>query len=216
MAIDTSSPRTRRALLGAGVGALAVTAVSALGRPQGAQAANTYVELGVANPSTTNTRVMCSDYPALTGDSGKGFGIHGVSGTNSGVYGESTSGSGVYGTSDSGVGVDGFSDAVSGVRGSSTTGTGVLGISQKDTGVFGRSPGSGIGVRGDSASGRGVYGSSVSGTAMQGSSSRPDSKATSDACRRHCRPTDSRSWRWSTSPRRRGPGRLRRTPRAPC
>jgi len=59
MSLDTSSPRSRRALLGAALGAAAATAASALGRPAPARAAaGDNLVLGQPNTSAIVTSIL--------------------------------------------------------------------------------------------------------------------------------------------------------------
>src|SRR3954470_7990561 len=59
MAIDTTAPRSRRALLTAGIGALGALAATAIGRPDPVAAATdtTAVHKGVNNPTSAETRI---------------------------------------------------------------------------------------------------------------------------------------------------------------
>ena len=183
MAIDTASPRSRRALLGAGLGALAATAASALGGSTIAEASSSVV-LGGSNAEKTTTAInntaTSSAAVAISGhlthatgsaasagvrgqdDGTNGTGIAGFAtngATARGVYGQSTAGRGVEGASASGIGVFGHSTSAAGVRGNSASGTGVLGASPTGYGVWGDSPHGG--VYGHSSTGNGVFGSSA-------------------------------------------------------
>ena len=184
MAIDTTSPRSRRALLGAGLGALAASAASALGGSAIADATSPPVLLGSINDAATSTIVRdnAADSAAVafvgrvthaTGsaasagikgqdDGTNGTGVAGIAingPTARGVYGQSTAGRGVEGASATGPGVYGHSASGRGVQGNSTSGTGVLGSSTNGTGVQGVST-TGSGVVGRST---GVYGYGVTG-----------------------------------------------------
>ena len=189
MAIDTASPRSRRALLGAGLGALAATAVSALGGSAIADASSSVV-LGGSNAETTTTAInntaSSSAAVAISGrvthatgsaasagvkgqdDGTNGTGVAGYANgaTARGVYGQSTAGRGVEGASAIGLGVFGHSPSGKGLQGNSTSGTGVLASSSSGSGVHGAST-SGDGVWGESPH-NGVFGHSSSGTGVFG------------------------------------------------
>ena len=102
MSVDTTGPRSRRALLGAGIGALAAAALAAIGRPASTAAADgDSVILGQANPATNS---------AIT--------------SHVGVFGESTSSAGIFGTSAAGAGVRGHGGGGPGVLAESDSGRG--------------------------------------------------------------------------------------------
>ncbi len=173
MVIDTTNPRTRRALLGAGLGALAATVASAFGRPMVADAANGPVLLNQPNNATGATSVSTTGgYDGFTATSDSGFGISGQSASSAGVYGQSNPNSGVLGQSDSGTGVRGTSASGDGVFGYSSTGTGVHGHSDRSTGF-------GIAVYGEAYSPGGAaivgwnYGASGQAIGAQGTSASP-------------------------------------------
>jgi hypothetical protein len=109
MAIDTSVPRTRRALLAGGLGGLAALVASALGRPLPARAGTDGdVVLDAVNTATGTTKIVntTSDVPVFTGQSTTGTGLYGRSTTQYGVRGHSASDSGVYATSGTGIAVE--------------------------------------------------------------------------------------------------------------
>ncbi len=112
MAIDTASPRSRRALLAAGLGAVAATVASAVGRPASALANDPYdVVLGATNTSDTTTRINYNGSgTSFRTASTSGVGLHGDSYLNTGVIGTSNSSAGVLGTSMDDYGVYGYSD----------------------------------------------------------------------------------------------------------
>jgi hypothetical protein len=99
MAVETIVPRSRRALLAAGLGGLVAAAGSALGRPLAVRAANgDPVVAGSVEDATATTGVTTTTGNGLQGTSSDA--------AASGVYGESTAGAyGVAGRSPSGVGV---------------------------------------------------------------------------------------------------------------
>jgi hypothetical protein len=135
MAIDPASPRSRRALLVAALGAGVATVAGALGRPQPARAGvDGDVVLGTDNAAVSFTKLTNSTNNAdVLGAESAGGGTA--------LYGHSTSGYGLYAFSTSGVGALGASQYTYGVHGSSVSSSG---------------------VRGDGASGHGVYGYSTS------------------------------------------------------
>jgi hypothetical protein len=184
---------SRRALLAGALGGIGAWAVSAIGRPNPARAADGQTVLvGGEYTSSSVTRFSSSTSDdGLRGDS-SGFGVHGTSPSGYGVFGESsnvgvrgeaTSGYGVSGESTSSIGVAGTSSATTqpAVRGwGAAGGTGVLGVSggtipaaKAKTGVYGYAAqdASSNGVWGESISGSGVYGTSDSGYGVYGISS---------------------------------------------
>jgi hypothetical protein len=190
MAIDTTTLRSRRALLVGTVGGMAAFAAQALARPAPAEAAAT--SLAYTNNEDDKTvlkaqSVVQSGFPS----SGDGIGVLGMSDSSYGVYGGSHSSVGVFAASDLNVGIyagtGGTSGIASGVYGTShsTAGvygqsgasfvgapakTGVFGYAAQDSaslGVFGQST-DGTGVRGQSDTHAGVYGSSGSGAPAVG------------------------------------------------
>jgi hypothetical protein len=188
MAIDTSAPHSRRALLAASLGAVATSVLHAFGRPDPARAGvDGDVVLGTSNESTSVTSITnTSGGPALQGvGTGSGTGIVGSSSSGDGVEGFSTSAAAVFGKTDSssapavlgqaaggGIGVQGYvgtsfpsREGGVGIYGSGPS-RGVRGVSDS-VGVRGEST-AGNGVEGISNSGRGVWGATVSGQAVFG------------------------------------------------
>lgn len=178
MAIDSTIPRTRRAILTGALGAAAAVAIDAVKRPAPAEAATAFVVLGGPNTATDET--------SITNTSGglTAFSAH-ASGSIQGVAGSSASGTGVSGSSNSGHGVEGYSPLATGVYGSSaaTDHPGTVGWSRGDeTGVFGYSNnGSGsfpaipaktgvYGYANQDADARGVKGKSPQGVGVEGDS----------------------------------------------
>lgn len=167
-------PRSRRALLGAGLGAIAATVAGALGRPQAALAVSDPVELDVEfNLGTATTGVSTSFGNALQGrcfdnsasgvygfNEGHGYGVAGRTNAaaKAALFGENTAtgpavtavayaGRGVDAKATTGVGVAGHSDANAGVYGESDGFYGVYGEGNGFFGVYGH--GSQIGVHAD-------------------------------------------------------------------
>ncbi len=104
MSIDTASPRTRRALLAAALGAGAATVASALGRPLPARATDgDVIHVGDDLTATTTTRL-----------------VNPING-NTVIKAEGTNGTGVYGSSSTWIGVEGVSGFDHGVRGTTPT-----------------------------------------------------------------------------------------------
>jgi len=115
MSVDTTGPRSRRALLGAGIGALAAAALAAIGRPASTDAADgDGVILGQANSATNSTII------SATGDNA----IYGFAASHVGVFGESTSSAGIFGTSATGAGVRAHGGSGPGVLAQSDSGRG--------------------------------------------------------------------------------------------
>ena len=182
MAIDTSAPRSRRAILAAAIGGLAATAAQALGRPAPAAATDGQPILqGVTNSGTASTVVAVASGTSLQGvtdaASGTAYGVRGrsLSTEGVGVVGQVTNVNGAnygvrgYSASPSGAGVLGTTTAVAfapGVKGEATSpdGFGVVGTHGSGTGggagVYGLTSGTGgSGVVGYSTSNsRGVMG----------------------------------------------------------
>jgi hypothetical protein len=174
MAIDSSIPRTRRALLAGGIGGLTALVASALGRPLPAEAASGSFDSALADtPAVDAGNTAASGSPAQgvygRSDSTRGMGVYGYASASTGfaqgVNGltASTDGTGVYGYANA---ATGETRGVYG-RAASTGGTGVYGYANAATGttrgVFGYSlSSSGAGVVGyeSAATGetKGVYG----------------------------------------------------------
>jgi hypothetical protein len=136
MAIDVTTPRSRRALLAAAIGGLAASAAHALGRPTAALATDGQPIIQSAdNGGTGSTVVRSSTTTALQGvtdvTTGANFGVRGRSSSSSGVgvYGVAAAASGAtigtYGTAASavGTGVKGEAPHI-GVEGIATATTG--------------------------------------------------------------------------------------------
>ena len=176
MAIDTETPRTRRAILAAAIGAGAAAMASALGRPLSASAANgDPVIIGATTDGTNITVVRNAAATALAGTSTTGVGIYARSqslpgdqafqgkvglvaegfhdATSIGVLARST-GTGVRGGSDGGTGLQGYSGAF-GSEPAPPAKTGVYGYAIQDAGA--------VGVLGQSTVGRGIQGVATSG-----------------------------------------------------
>ena len=130
MITESPSPRSRRALLNAALGAGVATIAAALGRPLPAKAADgDPVVVGGTYTASSVTRFDTGATGAIA--------LSGISTSNAGVYGQSTSNTGVYGQSSSGVGVFAISTSGTGVFGGSSSGTGVTGNSSVYIGVYG-------------------------------------------------------------------------------
>ncbi|MFL5714861.1 MAG: hypothetical protein ACJ769_09390 [Chloroflexota bacterium] len=140
MALDSSSQRSRRALLTAALAATAVTVAETVARPLSVAAADgDQFVLGAANTATAQTSLsgataerafdVVTEFgaEAIRGNAdGGGVGVHGVSGDGIGVLGENLGvGTGVYGKGGDGNGVHGVSNDFSGVVGESSDGIGV-------------------------------------------------------------------------------------------
>lgn len=184
MPIDTTTPRTRRAILVGVGGALAGLAAQALGRPSAAAAGSGSVMLGAVNTSNDTTVIRNRGTrfhpPVLRATTaGWGIGVHGHSRAGVGVLGNSPEGTGVNGVGgDYGVhgqgdifGVQGFSEQRSGVYGHTFSGIGVEALSDDGWGVY-ADCGDGIAVGGYSVRGTALLGSSVEGFALRTDSGR--------------------------------------------
>lgn len=174
MAIDTVSPRSRRALLAAAIGAGAATVASALGRPMPARAAdgNTVV-VGGEYASSSVTKIhntTTNGDTGIWGASEAGPGILGSSTSSTGVHGESNTGYGVFAYTASGVALRAEAASGVGLEAKSSNSVAVIGESAGYWGVFGKCA-SGVGVVGESAISTGVMGAvSSSGTGVYGQS----------------------------------------------
>jgi len=185
MAIDTVSPRSRRAVLAAALGGVGALVAQALGRPLPARGANGQaITVGGSFTGTSTTRLenTTATLSALELRSdvglwvvGRGMGIHGAAtdvnrpGWGTAIRGTTanTEGRGVYGVASSSTG------ATYGVHGqsASSSGRGVYGVAASATGftygVYGRSSSpSGYGVYGYNSAasgfGNGVWGQTAS------------------------------------------------------
>jgi hypothetical protein len=174
MGLDTTTPRSRRALLGAALGAAVASVASAVGRPLPAAAADGEAMLvGHTYDSTMRTQIDSTDYAFLGRSNGQSVaGVHGVHFGDDWGYGvhginESETGYGVYGTGGEigtrGVGLTGVEGIGrdTGVRGDGAD-FGVEGIAH----VGGGPDGWGVGVSGTAKTGIGVLATSPSGIAL--------------------------------------------------
>ena len=193
MAIEDGSNRstlTRRGLMAAAVGGVAVFAAQALGRAPSALAGGGAVQLGDDNPTNQTTSITNSlnAKTPLVLESLSSIGIASL-GAVAGVYGIGQDGPGVFGTSvdrlekppvgPKGAGVSGLGNVV-GVRGESHTKAGVygsVGAGAPKTppplcGVYGWSTGAllsyGVFGRSTAPVGYGIFGTSKTGTGVQG------------------------------------------------
>lgn len=120
--------RTRRSLLAAGLAAAAAAAAASVARFSPASAADgDSVAVGSSNTGKQTTSFTATGSSALAGTSKSAKGMIGVSTSGQGVHGTSSSSAGVAGVSDTGNGVHGQSTSSRGVFGESTSGTGVQG-----------------------------------------------------------------------------------------
>jgi len=181
MVLESAAPRSRRALLAAGLAAGAAVVATAVTRPLPADAANgETVHVGDSLEGTSATVISGTSNTAIEGHSGTSTGVFGVSNSNSGVLGQSDSGSGVSGVSTSQVGIWGWNFAanvpavVGEAEGGSTgvfgwSGSGGLPAVPAKTGVYGLAAqdAASVGVRGESPDGTGVVATTTTGTALQ-------------------------------------------------
>ena len=164
--IESTVPRSRRALLAAAAGGLAALAAQAIGRPLPARAEGEVIHVGdefTTATSVTAIKNTANDAgvfraenthsgTAVRGISATGDAVAGFSGGGrSGVFGQSgvAGGYGVYGHS-SATGNTGYLGGVSGVKGMSSTGDGVWGVAhaREKSGVYGVHDKDGAGVFG--------------------------------------------------------------------
>jgi hypothetical protein len=148
MAIDNSTPRTRRAILAGGI---AAAAAASLGRAQPAAAGIVYVQLGTPNSAVSQTGITnnATNGPAFAAyASGSGHGVDANSPTGTAVYadsGSSTAPAVIGRSAGDNTGLQGYSGSA--VAPASPAKTGVYGYAAQDAGS--------VGVRGTAPSGRG-------------------------------------------------------------
>jgi hypothetical protein len=178
MAIDETTPRTRRAILAAALGAVGASIAGALGRPAAVVGANgDELIVGQSNNATSQTTLSTTAATGLSvtdpspsavavsgatgASSGKGYGVRGRSAGSTGV--------GAVGHSiGNATGVLGVSGPEAGTVPAAKAKTGVYGQAQQDVnarGVWGKST-SGRGVMGEATSGTGVRGEATTGTGV--------------------------------------------------
>lgn len=151
MAIDSTSPRSRRHVLMGALGALGAAAAGVATTASGVLAAGNdgaaiHVGDTIADARTQTTLANSANdhvvlYVASNGDLGHGNGtaLYGWSAGGIAVQGSSSASSGVYGGSVQGYGVNGTSNVSYGVYGVSTSSVGVAGSSASNVGVDGQS-----------------------------------------------------------------------------
>jgi hypothetical protein len=130
MPIDTSSPRSRRAMLAAAIGAIAASAAGAVIPRSSATAANgDSLILGSSTNAATAATILSSSTSGVVlqvqTDSSQGVSGDAILGTatyGNGVVGSAPHGVGVYGISPDGIGVDGYSASAIGIRARSGSG----------------------------------------------------------------------------------------------
>src|SRR4051794_38182036 len=96
MTADTTTPRSRRALLAGSLGALAAVAAQAIARPLPASAGGGAVMLGADNKSSNSTRFIRADDTTMATLAGGDSGVTGLVSMvgGAGIFGYSGSGSG--------------------------------------------------------------------------------------------------------------------------
>jgi hypothetical protein len=165
--VQSAAASSRRTLLTAGLGALAATVASALGRPQPVQAQDEFMQVGhqyLTATALTQVGNMTSDENVFSARSnGGGDAMTAVSISGLGVNGQSQTKYGIYGYSGANIAIFGTSSNHVGVAGDSANSFGVAGTSAASYGVYGEANGSGaaaIGVHGTSLAGVGMLGKS--------------------------------------------------------
>ena len=137
MSLDTTVPRSRRALLAAAAGAAAATVVAAVERPLPVAAVDDdVIQQGHTYYGTTVTTLVTQNDVAMEGITSSTEG-------NPAIWGQGLTSTGVLGLSSSGIGVNG----------AATDGVGVLGTTDSGTAVDAMANGSGTGVQAYSATG---------------------------------------------------------------
>ena len=198
MSIDTTAPRTRRAIIAGAFGALLGT-IGVSARPPIARAGtdgdvvldatNTAAGTTVINGNGSNPvfRVANADEDAVQAISANGVGVLGGSGdtsfpspieTSTGVFGISVDGHGVYGASDSNAGIYAANNAstVAAIVAEGDPGTAIHGhanagpvpASPALTGIFGSAAGTGVAIAASSENGLALSAVSSEGRAVKG------------------------------------------------
>jgi hypothetical protein len=183
MAIDTRAPRSRRALLAAGLGGLGATVLQAIGRPRpAAAAAGDPLVLGSSSNTTDQATTTAYTGADLTGFTFTGAAAEGTvigvnTGLGAGAVGTATSGgTGVAAYSNGGWGLfaqsaaSGSAGAVVRSLGNSTA---IIGVSTNGIALDLPAAAAKIGVYGyanQDANARAVYGKSLLGTGVWGNS----------------------------------------------
>lgn len=167
MDFEQPAPRTRRAVLAAGVGGALAVVAATLGRPTAVAAANgDPVAAGGSTSATLTTTVRnTADGTGLLAVSGNDavsgaakIGVYGYANQDANaraIYGKSLLGTGVWGNSDSGRGLFGRSTSGTAVSAQTDTGRGVYattGGSDK-TAILGQATADAVGVQGFSGNG---------------------------------------------------------------
>jgi hypothetical protein len=196
MALDVSPATSRRAVIGAALGALAALAAQAIGRPAPTRAAdgNAVVVGGEYNATSqtkfTNTSnggtllagVSTVGGVGIYGESTSGYGVHAKSTSGYATWTESDTSAGIYATSDTNDGVRAFSGSGNAISGSTfgadhpaivgrnlASGTGLLGVSNSDQYVPPAPPKTGVyGYAIQDPGSRGVWGEATSGQGVRG------------------------------------------------
>jgi hypothetical protein len=158
MSIDTTGPRTRRAILLGAAGAVAATTVGAVTRSAPATATvgpgdngkvihvgdiwddvRTYTYLENKSNNVTVFAVRAGGGDGVSAHSNSGTGVEASSTSGTGVWATSYSGAAVHGASTSGIAIAASSTSGVGVDATSKSSIGVRGQSDSDSGVVGYS-----------------------------------------------------------------------------
>ena len=190
MAIDTTTPRSRRALLFGALGGAIATA-AAVARPATTRAGvDGDVVLDADNTAAGTTQIAgTADAPVLRLVSEDNVGAIGASGaavvdipppieTSTGIYGVSVAGHGVYGASDTGIGVYAANNSATkaAIVAEGEPGTAIHGHANAGpvpdspalTGIYGSATGTGVAIAADSASGLALRATSSGGHGVRG------------------------------------------------
>jgi hypothetical protein len=173
MAIDTTSPRTRRAILMGTLGGVAASVAATLARASRVDADNgNTVLIGNTYTATRITTIDATGSQALRATSKDRIGASALSGSSYGFHGESDSRSGVRGSSRAidrpAILGDSTGDSTGVLGYSGSNGAAMMGMAK--TGVYGYAvqDSDARGVIGESTVGRGVFGLATSGTGVFG------------------------------------------------
>lgn len=181
MAIDPAAPRTRRAILAAGLGGLAATVLTAVGRPSPVAAANgDPILAGSPNAATASTVLTQTSAgfdglrASTIGSGGNGVALKGTGTSDArGVLGTSDTNYGVSASSSNhhAIGADSATADRAAIFARSNGGTGIIGYTGNGTDTPTAVAKIGVyGYANQDANARAVYGKSLVGTGVWGNS----------------------------------------------
>ena len=164
------TPRTRRAILAAALGASAATVATALTAPAALAANGDAVTVGGSFTGTTGTQLTSTGTGgpvlSLIADNTAFWGVWVHANAGTGIVTQGKSGLSATANDANGYGVSAYNPGGTAVMAQSTDGSAVYAMSSTSMGVYGTSS-SAQGVYGDSNNGVGVYARSVANVALQ-------------------------------------------------